>query len=294
MDRCPLTDDIYNCFKTMVARFPIPVIIAGFGKGEIFYLNEQAKALMRINSNENSKYHSIDFYVNPSIREDFLNILNRDGFVKDYEIEFKDLIGVRFVGIVSSTIIEYDGSQAIFSVILDITTRKRTELALLYASQHDHLTNVFNRRHLLGILKQKMERAKRYNNKLSFLMIDVDNFKHVNDTFGHLIGDEALKWLCIIMQSSLRQTDYLGRLGGEEFGIILTETDKEGALYLAERIRKTVERNKFCQDNIALKLTISIGLTNVLEQDNGIDILRRADKGLLSAKESGKNKVISV
>jgi len=125
-------------------------------------------------------------------------------------------------------------------------------------------------------------------------MIDVDNFKSVNDTYGHLVGDEVLKWLCIIIQTSLRQTDYLGRLGGEEFGIILTETDKEGALYLAERIRKTVERKKFCQGNITLKLTISIGLTTVLQQDNGIDILRRADRGLLSAKESGKNKVFSV
>jgi len=95
--------------------------------------------------------------------------LDRDGFVKDYEVEFKDLIGVRFVGIVSSTIIEYDGSPAVFSVILDITTRKKTELALLHASQHDHLTNVFNRRHLLSILKQELERSKRYNNKLSFL-----------------------------------------------------------------------------------------------------------------------------
>jgi diguanylate cyclase (GGDEF)-like protein len=123
-------------------------------------------------------------------------------------------------------------------------------------------------------------------------MIDVDNFKHVNDTFGHLIGDEVLKWLCIIMQSSLRQTDCLGRLGGEEFGIILTETNGEGAVYLAERIRKAVERKKFCQGDVALTLTVSIGLTNVLLEDTGIDILRRADKGLLSAKESGKNKVV--
>ena len=96
------------------------------------------------------------------------------------------------------------------------------------------------------------------------------------------------------MQTSLRQTDFLGRLGGEEFGIILTETDREGATYLAERIRKIVERKKFCQGNVTLKLTISIGLTSVLQQDNGIDILRRADKGLLEAKVSGKNKVICI
>ena len=195
MDKCPLTDDINNCFKNMITRFPIPVMIAGFGKGRIFYLNDHAKILLRINSSENLTYDSVDFYVTPLAREDFLNTLSRDSFVKDYEIEFKDSIGVRFVGIVSSSIIEYDGNPAIFSVILDITTRKRTELALLHASQHDHLTNVFNRRYLLSILKQELDRSKRYSNKLSFLMIDVDNFKYVNDTFGHLVGDEVLKWL---------------------------------------------------------------------------------------------------
>jgi len=276
----------------MVSRFPVPVVIAGFGKGEIFYLNEHAKILMRIDYSDDIKYYSSDFYSNPAVREVFLNNLIRDSTVKDYEVEFKDSIGVKFYGIISSTIINYNGNSAIFSVILDITQRKKTEIKLLHASQHDHLTNIFNRRHLLGILKQELDRTKRYDNKISFLMIDVDNFKKVNDVFGHLVGDEILKWLCTILQSTLRQTDYLGRLGGEEFGIILTETDKEGSFYLAERIQKSVESKIFYQNNITLKLTTSIGLTTVLQQDNGIDILRRADRGLLSAKESGKNKVV--
>ena len=93
---------------------------------------------MRIDYSDDIKYYSSDFYSNPAVREVFLNNLIRDSTVKDYEVEFKDSIGVKFYGIISSTIINYNGNSAIFSVILDITQRKKTEIKLLHASQHGY------------------------------------------------------------------------------------------------------------------------------------------------------------
>jgi diguanylate cyclase (GGDEF)-like protein len=148
----------------------------------------------------------------------------------------------------------------------------------------DGLTGVYNHRHLHDVLDREITRAKRYPQHLSLAMIDVDNFKKYNDTNGHMAGDELLRGLTNLMVRSLRNLDMVFRYGGEEFCILMVETDKKGAVLAAERMLNLVR--------LSLPATISMGLSDypldATEKDVLID---KADKALYQAKTTGKNKV---
>ena len=153
----------------------------------------------------------------------------------------------------------------------------------------DALTKLFNRRHFDSEFIKEYKRAKRYNNDLSIAIIDIDYFKNINDTYGHLCGDYVLKEVAYIMTQNFRQTDTLFRYGGEEFVVILTETSAQNALIPLERLRSRIENNKFKYQNKELKITISAGICG--DGENSEDILYNADKALFKAKENGRNQI---
>jgi diguanylate cyclase (GGDEF)-like protein len=157
----------------------------------------------------------------------------------------------------------------------------------------DLLTGIYNRRMLYTLGEPAFELARRHKQALSVAMIDVDNFKRVNDGFGHAAGDEVLSALSSIISSQIRGGDIFGRFGGEEFLIILPETPGDGAALFVERVRKSIENHVFGGGKEAISLTISIGLaTLVHQQDQTIDaLIARADKALYQAKDAGKNRV---
>lgn len=156
----------------------------------------------------------------------------------------------------------------------------------------DTLTQVFNRRHLLDRLNEEMERSKKFNYNLSFLMADIDHFKKYNDHYGHLVGDAILRETSRTIKENLRQIDFMGRYGGEEFLIILTMTDKEQAKFAAERIRQAVEHKHIKAYDEDLKVTISIGISTFPADANDTPLLiDRADGALYQAKHKGRNKV---
>ena len=130
-----------------------------------------------------------------------------------------------------------------------------------HLSVTDGLTGLYNRRHFEVNLEREFMRAKRYKNNLSIAMIDVDFFKKVNDTYGHACGDYVLKEIAFLINEAFRKTDMVFRYGGEEFVVILTETDSENAVIPLERLRKSVEANKFKYNNQYLNITISIGVS---------------------------------
>jgi diguanylate cyclase (GGDEF)-like protein len=133
-----------------------------------------------------------------------------------------------------------------------------------------------------------MQRARRHQKAISFLMIDLDHFKQVNDTYGHLNGDAVLAELASILRSGLRESDVCARYGGEEFGLILTETTESGARTLAERIRAKVAAATFPG---GLKLTISIGVAATDEPALFTSLMEKADQALYAAKQGGRNQV---
>jgi len=165
--------------------------------------------------------------------------------------------------------------------------------AQLFAAQEenaltDELTKLPNRRALAQRFLQETQRARRHHNPVAFLMIDIDHFKLVNDTYGHLNGDAVLAELAQILLNSGRESDIAARYGGEEFGLILQETDEPGARTLAERIRAKVASATFTG---GLKLTISIGVAATDEPALFTQLIDRADQALYAAKQGGRNQV---
>ena len=156
----------------------------------------------------------------------------------------------------------------------------------------DSLTTVSSRRHLLERLNEELGRSRKFNYHFSFLMIDIDCFKDSNDRYGHLVGDAVLKEVSKAIRENIRQIDLVGRYGGEEFSVILSETDRQGAKFAAERIRLAIEGKSIKAYDEDLKVTISIGISvfpeDALDKQMLID---RADMALYQAKNTGRNKV---
>jgi diguanylate cyclase (GGDEF)-like protein len=176
----------------------------------------------------------------------------------------------------------------------DITEQKRLEADLREMAATDMLTGLPNRRHFLTQLDQEMARVSRVTEHYaSVLMIDVDHFKQVNDTFGHSIGDHALRHLANLMKQSLRKIDSLGRLGGEEFAVILPGAPLASAQIFAERLRKKIAASPMPHAGTAITLTVSIGVTEINPDDSSADdTLARADRAQYQAKQKGRNRVV--
>lgn len=176
----------------------------------------------------------------------------------------------------------------------DITEQKRLEADLRAMAATDTLTGLPNRRHFLTQLDQEMARVSRANDHCaSVLMIDIDFFKQVNDSFGHTTGDHALRHLAGLMRNTLRKIDTLGRLGGEEFAVILPGASRASAQIFAERLRKKIAASPMPHAGKSITLTVSIGVTEIKPDDSSADdTLARADRAQYQAKESGRNRVV--
>ena len=155
----------------------------------------------------------------------------------------------------------------------------------------DSLTNLFTRRHFDYLLDNEIKRSSRYKHHISFLMIDVDNFKEINDTYGHQCGDEMLKKIALVILNTIRKIDMASRYGGEEFTVILPETQKENARKIAERLRKNItEISIKIDENIEISTTISIGISSFpVDTEEKNLFIKYADEALYFAKKMGKN-----
>lgn len=176
---------------------------------------------------------------------------------------------------------------------VEYRTRELVQLneQLEVSANTDPLTNIYNRRHFFEIAKQTMILRERDNSHLSLAMIDIDNFKQINDTYGHDVGDQVIKALVFEINDIIRRSDLFARFGGEEFIILFPNTSLQSALKVCEKIRIAIEKSTIVN---ATTHTISIGLTEFIADDKAIiDIIIRADKLLYTAKGTGKNKVSS-
>ena len=158
----------------------------------------------------------------------------------------------------------------------------------------DALTGLYNRRGFFELGRHEIERTRRFGHPLSIIFIDVDNFKHINDTFGHHIGDRVLKAVADCLNTNTRDVDILGRYGGDEFAILLPETDLPVAVNVAERLRLQVSGASVTVDGSPVDVSVSIGVSKVMEDINGLEaLLKRADAAMYAAKQAGGNCVIT-
>ncbi len=152
----------------------------------------------------------------------------------------------------------------------------------------DYLTGIVNRRHLTTLLDTYIPLSKRYGRPFSIIIFDLDHFKQINDVKGHHSGDDVLKTVADTVQKNIRLTDHLGRWGGDEFLVIVPETNLENTLVMAEKLRKSIEENR---KNDAPSITASFGVASCSPTDTPESLVSRADGGLLKAKRNGKNRV---
>lgn len=156
----------------------------------------------------------------------------------------------------------------------------------------DPVTGISNRAAMDAMLQREVDLAQRYISPLSLIMLDCDRFKDINDSFGHIAGDSVLRELVNCLSDCIRRSDIVFRYGGEEFTVVLSNTEKSGARLLAERIRRAVENHEFrCADHM-LHLTVSVGVAELDAGDDMYRLLDKADRALYHAKESGRNRVI--
>jgi two-component system, cell cycle response regulator len=187
----------------------------------------------------------------------------------------------------------------------------RVEAALRIKGEHDHLreanqrlselsmtdplTSLYNRRYLMERFHEEVERARRYKYPLACLMLDIDNFKTINDTYGHLQGDQILQQIAVIMKNSNRVVDIIARYGGEEFLLILPQTDLGGAKVVGERLGKLISETRFVRNDPDQLVTISLGASAFASENVGTkeELLKSADDALLEAKRQGKNRLVT-
>jgi diguanylate cyclase (GGDEF)-like protein len=218
----------------------------------------------------------------------------RDGAVRKAEYDFLhhdgSIVTISVDGLVNCD--EHGNFTRTQCVLHNITAHKRMEQELRYLAATDALTGLANRRHFLDQMRLALARHHRHETPTALLMLDLDWFKRVNDQYGHAVGDEVLRNFADVVQASLRNIDLLGRLGGEEFSILLPDTDATGAYEFAERVRQRAASQPVQTLAGEVTVTLSIGATSFVPQDKNTDvILARADRALYRAKENGRNRV---
>ncbi|MFW8602117.1 diguanylate cyclase [Desulfobacterota bacterium M19] len=226
-----------------------------------------------------------------------LNCLKRPGqnhFSEHVVKEHADGGAVHY-NIVSTPLRGLVGEQiGIVEHITDISQQVAAEEALKESERRyrelstvDELTGLFNKRYFNQVLQTELNRTVRYGGPLSLIMMDIDNFKIHNDTYGHAEGDKVLARLGEIVKQSVRDNDVACRYGGEEFVVVLPATAGQGGLIVAERIRKSLAAERFCEGQV--RKTLSLGVAEYVAGDNRENLIKRADANLYEAKETGKN-----
>ncbi|MDK2971663.1 MAG: hypothetical protein PWP23_1418 [Candidatus Sumerlaeota bacterium] len=221
--------------------------------------------------------------------------LYEKGTVQQYEAPVQYADGARREVIFQKAVFKdpEGGKAGIVGAMLDITERKNLERELGRLATTDALTGVMNRRHFIELAEKELARVKRYGGDAALLILDLDHFKKINDTYGHSTGDEALKFVSNTCVASLREGDLFGRLGGEEFAVLLPQTPPLRGIEVAERLRKALSTTAFHPEGGKPHLlTVSIGVAALLPSDKNIDtVIERADVAMYRAKDNGRNRV---
>jgi diguanylate cyclase (GGDEF)-like protein/PAS domain S-box-containing protein len=215
------------------------------------------------------------------------------GEIPSYQVEkrYRHAWGHHVWVLVTASIVRDQDRVPLYVVtqVQDVSERKEFARHLEYLVDHDFLTGLFNRRHFEQELAKETERVARYGAPGAVLVIDIDNFKDVNDTFGHKAGDDVLKGVAGLLRERLRHTDIVARLGGDEFAVLLTQTDADHAQSVAGELVKALGRQMAVLADHSIHITASIGLS-LFDRLTDIEVLAYADLAMYEAKETGRNR----
>lgn len=184
------------------------------------------------------------------------------------------------------------GHRYYAAILRDVSESKKTEEELLRLAATDPLTGALNRREFTLLADREALRSNRYHHALSLLMMDLDQFKRLNDTYGHSAGDKVLQRFTTLCMNTLRNVDIFGRWGGEEFVALLPETDIEGAAVIGERLRKLVAESVLTYHDHKINFTVSVGIAQYKDGETSLDgPMGRADSAIYDAKKAGRNRI---
>jgi two-component system cell cycle response regulator len=288
----PATDTLKIDLELAKATDPVLIIIRGTPQGKKYSLKGQRKftigrdksADIQLDDANVSRIHAQIVFENdkPYIEDSG----SRNGtFLNDepigagrVELAKEDMIKL------GSTILKYLPAGQLETLY---------HINLTNAASMDKLTGLYNRKYISEVLEVEFKRAKALHSNISVVLFDIDNFKKINDTYGHDCGDHVLTTLgAQVKASGLRERDLAGRYGGEEFIVVLTNSTSQQAADVAERIRKRIEQHEFVYDNQRIAVTVSLGVATIRKEFHlGADIYKEADKALYESKKSGKNRV---
>ena len=278
--------------RAILEVLPYPIYITRHKDGQLLFVNRKTCLLFQKSANQLLHSKSIDFFVDPQEREDLKKLLETLHDIRDVEVKMKTAQGREFTAEVAVIGMEYGGQKALLVALNDISQRKQFEAELFHEASTDALTGISNRRYFMAQAAQELRRSRRFARDLSVMMIDIDHFKAINDQHGHAVGDAVLQGTVKSALESLRQSDSLGRLGGEEFAVILPETGRMAAAEVAERLRQHIAERPMIAERLAVPCTVSVGVAELAPQDGTIDdVLHRADQALYRAKKAGRNRV---
>ncbi|WP_373481980.1 diguanylate cyclase [Acetobacterium sp.] len=277
-------------FEMIFDLFPDPTIITTMEDGKLLAYNQAFLKMIQTRGktiiDESMNIH--DLYFELDKRAQLIAELKRTGVSENMEIMVYDANNVMFVGLVSAQAIKIEGEPHILSVIRDITKIKRLEEEIIQLSIRDKLTQVYNRPKLDEFLQYELERSERTKAPFAIILMDVDSLTSINDAYGNPVGDDLLVAIAEILKENVRGTDLVGRWSGEEFLIILPDTDEKGAFTLAEKMRTIVEKTSF---KTVEKLTASFGVSAYRKDLLPATLISRAHTARNRAKEKGRNRV---
>ena len=311
--RCAAIRDLSKLYKAMDAlresenKFRAVVtgahdaIIMIDGYGKVMFWNKAAERIFQYAENEIMGKNPHEIIAAPEFFKKFKEVYphfqqtGKGGAIgRTIELTALKKSGESFPIELSLSAIQIKEKWCAIAVIRDITERKKMEAELRRLATTDVLTGVDNRRSFMEKAEHELRRAQRYSNPFAMIMVDIDFFKSINDKYGHQAGDIVLQKMAQTIKSALRESDIFGRIGGEEFAIVLIETEKETALLTGERIRSCIEALNINTGKETIQITVSVGVAFFKNGDDISTLSNRSDKALYIAKENGRNCVVSL
>jgi diguanylate cyclase (GGDEF)-like protein/PAS domain S-box-containing protein len=281
-------------FRALLATAPVPMLLIGLDDDRVRFCNERAADLFETTVSEMVGRPAPSLHHDPESRNRFRETLERERRVDAVGVEIRTRLGSSFYSLLNASTLISGGERLVMLTLTDVTEQKRLENQLRALATIDTLTGALTRRHFFDLAELEWARATRHRHPLCVALIDVDYFKNVNDTFGHGMGDEALRLVAEAVRGELRRHDLLGRYGGDELALLFPETPLEGARQVTDRIRRSVTEIQLMHDAVPVRLTISAGLV-VRRVDETLTVAcQRADKALYEAKGAGRDCVVGV
>jgi diguanylate cyclase (GGDEF)-like protein/PAS domain S-box-containing protein len=276
--------------RHLIESAPLPLLIVRPQDQQILYANERALQQFSLNMDSLGQHTLAEFHVDPEIRGQLAESLSRQGFVRDYEVHMRGVGGKEFWLLLSGQPIRFRGEVCLLAALANIDERKRMQEDMRRKAMHDALTGLPNRAMFMESLDRAIRKAQRRRSRFSILFVDLDHFKQVNDTLGHNAGDKLLLAVSDRLVKSVRQSDLVARLAGDEFVVLLEETKgPEEVMIVAQKVIASFARPVLLEWR-EVSISGSIGVASFPEDGAEMQtLLKHADAAMYQAKERGRN-----